>query len=236
MRARTWVTIAGGLLLLGVTTLWRISKATRWQICGDLVWQVPTSERVVALTFDDGPVPGHVDEVLEALSARNARATFFLTGQGIEGDRNDAIKILAAGHEIGNHSYSHQRMILRSGEFIREEIESTDRAIRELGVQGEILFRPPYGKKLLGLPLYLARHHRRTVMWSVEAEKDPSHGKDAASIARYVTANVQPGAILLFHVLTKSREAERQALPVVLDRLAEAGYRFASVSDLIALK
>ena len=182
------------------------------------MWQVQTSERVVALTFDDGPVPGHV-----------------LTGAGIAADRSDAAKILAAGHEIGNHSYSHRRMILRSDRFIRDEIERTDRLIRELGAKGEILFRPPYGKKLLGLPRYLARNHRRTVTWTIEAEEDPSHGRDPASIANYVVANIRPGSIVLFHVLMRSHEPERRALPVVLDRLAEAGYRFASVSDLVAL-
>jgi peptidoglycan/xylan/chitin deacetylase (PgdA/CDA1 family) len=235
MRVQSWIIVPAAALLLDVVGLWRISKATRWQLGGELVWQVPTSARVIALTFDDGPVPGHVDEVLEVLRARNARATLFLTGEGIATDRSDAANILAAGHEIGNHSYSHQRMVLRSGAFIREDIEETDRLIRGLGASGEILFRPPYGKKLFALPRYLAAHHRKTITWTVEAEADPSHGQDAASVADHVFANVRPGAIVLFHVLMPSRAAERRALPIALDRLADAGYRFVTVSDLLAL-
>jgi len=220
-------------VLVTAFALWRVSKATRWQVCGELVWEAPTTERVVALTFDDGPEAGHVEEVLGVLHDRDARATFFLTGRGIEADPVDAARIVAAGHEVGNHSYSHRRMLLRSDEFIRTEIEETDRLIRALGVTGEILFRPPYGKKLVGLPWYLAQHHRKTVMWTIDAETDPSRGVDPTSIADHVVANVYPGAIVLFHVLASSRASERRALPLVLDRLAALGYRFVTVSSLL---
>ena len=224
--------MASGVLLLGAAVLWRASKAPRWQCAGELIWQVPTSERIVALTFDDGPAPGYADEVLEALRARNARATFFVTGRGVETNRTDAAKILAAGHELANHSYSHQRMLFRSDEFIRREVEETDRLLRELGVKGEIFFRPPFGKKLFGLPRYLAAHQRKTITWSVVADGDPSRGRDPKSIADHVLANIHPGAIVLFHVLTPPRGAERQALPLVLERLADAGYQATTVAEL----
>src|SRR5581483_5151610 len=128
-----WGAIVSATVVLGLAPLllW-ISKSTRWQPFGELVWHVPTAERLVALTFDDGPESGVVDDVLEALQRRDAHATFFLTGEGISKHPDDARKILVAGHEIGNHSYSHRRMTFRSNEFIRKEIETTYSLIRSI--------------------------------------------------------------------------------------------------------
>jgi len=224
------------VLLLTLAAIgWRASKATRWQAFGELTFQVETSQPVVALTFDDGPMnPDLVDEVLKELDSRGTKATFFLNGEGIARHPTEAQRIVAAGHQLGNHSYSHQRMVLCSTEFVREELEKTDALIRAAGYDGPIDFRPPYGKKLFTLPLFLARTGRRTITWSIEAEEDPSRGTDAQSVADYVLERVRPGSIILFHVFARSREAERKALPMVLEGLRARGYQTVTVSELLA--
>lgn len=106
---------------------------------------------MVALTFDDGPTKNG-DQLISLLAKYNVKATFFLIGKEIETYPDGAIRIVQAGHQIGNHTYSHNRMVLKRPSYIKEEIERTDQLIRQAGYKGEIDFRPPNGKKLIGLP------------------------------------------------------------------------------------
>ena len=118
----------------------------------------------VALTFDDGPTPEFTDEILRILKEQDVKATFFLIGGELEKHLDEGKKIVAAGHEIGNHSFSHVRMIFVTPSFVKEEIEKTDDLIRAAGYNKPTFFRPPYGKKLFALPFYLARHDRKSVL------------------------------------------------------------------------
>ncbi len=142
------------LLLLGVSVLlFQISKSRTFQFFGEIYSRVETQQKVVALTFDDGPTRTHTDEILGILREENVKATFYLMGSAIEENQGETEKIIAQGHEIGNHSYNHERMILVTPGFVKNEIETTDGLIRKAGYQGEITFRPPFGKKLFALPL-----------------------------------------------------------------------------------
>jgi peptidoglycan/xylan/chitin deacetylase (PgdA/CDA1 family) len=219
-------TVSVLVLLYGVN---RFASARSLQMFGSIIDRVATSERVVALTFDDGPRREAVRALLPLLAAQHARATFFVEGRVIERDLTLAREIVAAGHELGNHSYSHKRMVLKSQRFIAEEIERTDQAIRAAGQVGTIYFRPPYGKKLIGLPRYLERHHRPTIMWDVE----PDSGSSAEQIAAQVVRDTRPGAIILLHVMYASRRQTLDAIPAILHGLRARGYRFASMSELL---
>jgi len=145
------IAVAVAALFAVAYGLLTLSRATTYQVFGEIVPRVETNEKVVALTFDDGPTP-LTQEVLQTLAARNVHGTFFLIGAEIAADPADARAIAASGNQIGNHSWSHDRMAFKTQSFIASEIEKTDREIRKTGYQGEIQFRPPYGKKLFGLP------------------------------------------------------------------------------------
>lgn len=118
-----------------------------FQLYGGLTYKVETNQKVVALTFDDGPTE-NVDDILTLLNDHNIKATFFLIGNEIEKNQEEAKAIVNEGHQIGNHTYSHQHMIFKSPWFIKEEIEKTDELIRHGGYKGEIDFRPPKEKRL----------------------------------------------------------------------------------------
>ncbi len=124
---------------------------------------VETNQKVVALTFDDGPTK-KVDSILAMLNKYDVKATFFLIGNEIEKNQEEAIKIVEAGHQVGNHTYSHQRMVFKSPSFIKEEIEKTDDIIKSIGYEGEIDFRPPNGKKLAALPYYLDKNKKKLLL------------------------------------------------------------------------
>ena len=117
----------------------------------------------MALTFDDGPTTDGTGHILEMLEDHSVRATFFLMGSSIEANPEAARALVAAGHEIGNHTYSHDRMVLKSHAFVKQEIEATDRLIRSVGYTGDIHFRAPYSHKFVMLPWYLSRTGRKHI-------------------------------------------------------------------------
>lgn len=234
-RARKWAIVVACALVVvvgGAFTLFEVSKSRTFQFFGTLVNRVETTEKVVALTFDDGPDPAGTQAILDTLRSRRVPATFFLIGRDIAAHPDLAHAIAAAGHEIGNHSFSHERMIGVTPAWVADEVEATDALIRTTGYTGEILFRPPNGKKLFALPHYLASHNRTTIMWDVEPDSDGT--PDAAAVVSTTLNQVRPGSIVLLHAMYASREQTRRAIAPIVDGLKERGYRFATVSQLIA--
>ena len=221
---------AVGLVVMLAWSGWRLSNSRTHQIVGDLITRVETSDSIVALTFDDGPVPVYTDSVLALLSELQVPATFFMVGAAIERHPELAAEVVLRGHEIGNHSFSHRRLVMKAPSSIRREIEDTDSLIRAAGHEGPIFVRPPYGKRLLGLPLYLWRRDRPTVLWDVEPD---THYSAAADVVGYVTEHVRPGSIILLHVEMPARSQNRKALRRFVPLLKERGYRFVTLSELI---
>lgn len=195
-----------------------------FQLFGGLTSRVETDQKVIALTFDDGPSK-HVETILALLNKYKIKATFFLIGNEIENNREETKKIVENGHQIGNHTYSHKRMVLKSPSFIRQEIEKTDALIRESGFVGEIDFRPPYGKKLLSLPYYLNKHNRDTITWNLE----PDIASDKSA---YVHQNVTNGSIILFHPMYANDNEYLKSVEEVIQLLLEENYSFVTVNEL----
>lgn len=207
-------------------------NARHFQFYGGIVTDVKTKEKVVALTFDDGPTE-KTDEILKVLDDANVKATFFLTGREIDENMEAARKIVDAGHEIGNHTYSHERMIFKSLDTVKSEIERTDALIREAGYEGTIQFRPPNGKKFLTLPYYLDKHNRKTILWNIEPDSYPEIASDSNKIVEHVTENVEPGSIILLHVMYESRKESAESVEGIIKNLKEEGYSFKTVSELL---
>lgn len=238
--ARKRLVYVGSLTILAsvliFAAVFQFSKSRTTQLFGEVFARSETSKPIVALTFDDGPSLRFTSEVLAVLRSRNVVATFFLTGKEVEENVAGAQSMMEAGHEIGNHSYSHSNMTLMGFRTVAEEIERTDTAIRMAGYGGEIHFRPPYGKKLVSLPWYLSKHNRKTVMWDVEPESFPDIDGNAEAITKHVLDNVRSGSVIIMHVMYRSRAASREALPKIIDGLRERGYAFVTVSTLMGEK
>ncbi|MGV9367455.1 polysaccharide deacetylase family protein [Amycolatopsis sp. NPDC003731] len=236
-RARKWAIVVASVLvvvLAGAVTLFEVSKSPTFQFFGTLVDRVDTTEKVVALTFDDGPDPAGTKTILDTLHSRQVPATFFLIGRDMAAHPDLARDIAAAGHELGNHSFRHDRMIGVTPSWVADEVEATDALIRAAGYSGEILFRPPNGKKLFALPHYLSEHHRTTITWDVAPDSDGT--PDTATVERAVVDQVRPGSIVLLHAMYASREQTRRAIGPILDQLKQRGFRFVTVSQLLAAR
>lgn len=210
--------------------LWQVSRARCFALGGEIVCRVETQAPLVALTFDDGPTPLGVDAVLPVLERHGATATFFLVGKAVDARPDLARRIRAAGHELANHSYTHQRMMLRPAAWYDSEIARTEAALARAGGGGSGLFRPPYGKKLWGLPQATRRAGLTMVMMDIQ---EPTTS-DPAQYAREVVAAARPGSILLLHAMFRGNQTARDALPLILDGLKAKGLRPVSVGELMA--
>ena len=216
-----------GFLLIG---LYLLIKSPTTQLFGGLTARVETSEKRVALTFDDGPTPRDTETVLGILRDLNIPATFFLIGKNMQSYPIGASEIAKAGHQIGNHSYSHQRMVFTPLREVERELSQTNALIRQAGYQGEIYFRPPYGKKLLTLPYYLNQHAIHTVTWDVAPEYGAEETPEV--LMQQVLAQVRPGSIILLHPMNGRRQTQAALTPIVKG-LQERGYTFVTVRDLL---
>ncbi|RBW69607.1 polysaccharide deacetylase family protein [Bacillus taeanensis] len=207
---------------------YQLMNARTYQLFGGLTSQIDTNEKVVALTFDDGPTE-IVREILPLLEKYHAKATFFVIGNELKENLQVGEEVAAAGHQIGNHTFSHQRMIFKKPSFIEQEIEMTNELIRETGYEGEIDFRPPNGKKLIALPYYLKKHHIKTIMWSLEPDTYYSSVSDKVN---YVNEKVKPGSIILLHPMYDDTGNELKTIEGILETLSKKGYQFVTVNEL----
>jgi peptidoglycan/xylan/chitin deacetylase (PgdA/CDA1 family) len=208
----------------------------------DAVVSVPLDEKVVALTYDDGPNPPHTQALLEMLAQHGVTATFFLKGRNVEAFPESVQAVAQAGHEIGNHSYSHRPMLSLSQSAMREELVRTSDLIENLLGQRPVLFRPPYGLQGPGLKMALDELGMPSILMSSNGtdweETDPE------LIANKILESIAPGDIILLHdghgdvdepAAQQSRAPSVAATGIVIEELKARGYRFVTVSELIAL-
>jgi len=222
------------LFFLGVCVLlFQTSKSRTFQFFGEIYSRVETTEKVVALTFDDGPSRLQTNEILSILRDENVKATFYLIGNEIEKNQGEAEKMIAEGHEIGNHTYNHERMILVSPSFVKNEIDKTDELIKKASYKGEITFRPPYCRKLLALPWHLSENNRKTITWDVEPE---TFVENSADIIKYTLENTKNGSIILLHVAYGNRSESMKSVRPIIKGLKERGFEFKTISELLAMK
>jgi peptidoglycan-N-acetylglucosamine deacetylase len=230
--------LAGLLIFLIVFTvisysLFQVSKSRTFQFFGEIVPRVETSQKTVALTFDDGPSREKTNEILQILREENIRATFYVIGAEIEKNQGELEKIIAEGHEIGNHTFNHERMILVSPSFVKSEIEKTDELIRKAGWTNEITFRPPFGRKLFTLPFYLSKNNRKTITWDVEPETYVEKSED---LIKHTLDNAKNGSIILLHIMYSNRNESMKSVRPIIKGLREKGFEFKTVSGLLAMK
>lgn len=220
---------AAVMLCIGV--IWAYSASPRVMLFGKIVPRIQTSQKIVALTLDDGPLPGTTEETLAQLKKADVPTTFFVIGMEAKQHPQQLKAIVDAGYDVGNHSYSHRVLMGVTQKTIQAEVEDTDTLIRQAGYQKPIYFRAPYNYKLVGLPWYLYTHNR------VDISRDvvPSEGYDrsAVQIADEVVANVRPGSIILLHPMYAHTKTSREALPLISKRLKDQGYHFVTVTELL---
>ncbi|WP_131742506.1 polysaccharide deacetylase family protein [Actinomadura roseirufa] len=207
-----------------------------WQPPGrqvDVVWAVDTAQRLVALTFDDGPMERWTPQVLDTLDAEKVPATFFVVGSRLV----RAARLVhgrLGRHEIGNHTWKHDDLSRMSHRNAFRSIHRTHTAIKEITGREPVLLRPPWGR-LGGTTLHVAAEHGYDLaLWSLLVQ-DHRLGRRPAELVETVVDNTRPGTIVLAHdVGAPSRRIAVQQLPAIIRGLRGKGFEFVTVSQLRA--
>jgi peptidoglycan/xylan/chitin deacetylase (PgdA/CDA1 family) len=233
-RGWRWALVLALATLAAVGTIvvlqppWSIDVAA-W-VAPDMVWRVETTQPLVALTFDDGPVPGQTSVALDLLARHHARATFFMIGERAAAHPELVEKVRRGGHEVGNHAYADRRTLGLPEEEFRADLLRTEEV---LGLKGRIkVYRPPSG---LISPTQLAivrGQGYRCVMGSAYPY-DPM-GPPASYIRWLVTKNLAPGVIVALHDGIPEASETLDALEGILEAGERKGLRFVTVSELLA--
>ena len=185
----------------------------------------------IALTFDDGPHPRLTSKILEILDKYSVKATFFVIGVNAKNYPEQLQKILEKGHEIGNHTYSHNILKSLPKEKIEKEIFDTEIQIKEIVDYDLTLLRPPCGLYDKSLEEIAEGSGDKIVLWSLDT-LDWKHSS-AIDMSKKILRSVRDGDIILFHDYVSGEYNTPRTLEIVIPILLEKGYEFVTVSELL---
>ncbi|MGL5064993.1 MAG: polysaccharide deacetylase family protein [Microcoleus sp.] len=191
-----------------------------------------SQQKAIALTFDDGPWPKTTEQILDILKKNNIKATFFWVGRYLQSYPELGRKVAAAGHAIGNHTWSHQYH-QHNDRGASREIDRTTSLIQEVTGVKTSMFRPPGGILTNGLVAYAQKKDYATIMWSADSLDWRS---STQSLMENVMRQANSGGIVLMHDGGGNRARTVQALPEIISRLRKEGYRFVTVPELLQMQ
>lgn len=196
-----------------------------------LIWRMPANNKEIYLTFDDGPIPGPTDFVLDELKKVSITATFFCIGDNIRKHPDVFKRIVEGGHAIGNHTYNHLNGWRTSTQAYIDNIEKFE---HELSIascsrlqSGSTIFRPPYGKITRTQIKKLSQH--KIIMWDVLTQ-DYDNNLTPEKCLRNTIAVTRPGSIIVFHDSLKAEKNLCFVLPRYISHFRDKGYSFRSIT------
>jgi peptidoglycan/xylan/chitin deacetylase (PgdA/CDA1 family) len=199
---------------------------------GNIVYYRRRNDRMeIALSFDDGPHPRYTPEILSILAEYGVSATFFMVGENVMYYPEAASAVIAAGHEVGNHSFSHRRLSGLSEWEIRSEITRCEEALANVGECRPHLLRPPEGSMNATLRRISGQMDYRMILWDIDT-RDWAHTPPSV-ICEQILDKVQAGDIILMHDYIGRDSPTPEALRLVIPELLQRGYHFVTVSELI---
>jgi peptidoglycan-N-acetylglucosamine deacetylase len=199
---------------------------------------LPTSDKVIALTFDDGPNEPYTSQILDVLAHYNVKATFFLIGKNVELYPDIALRILADGHIIGNHSFSHNANHALSFSYYKD-IDKAEQAIADATGVETALYRPPHGRKSPWELKNVTRMGYKEILWDISTNELSKH--DPEFLADQIIKKSRPGGIIDLHdgygALHNTSRADKskvvEMLPLIIERLEAEGYSFVTIPQLL---
>jgi peptidoglycan-N-acetylglucosamine deacetylase len=195
---------------------------------------LPEGKKVIALTFDDGPWPQTTENILATLTKENVKATFFVIGQPLKSFPEISKKVVAAGHEMANHTQHHWYHRMDSI-VAQREIEDTNKMLLEDINVKTSYFRPPGGVLTNGLVAYSMQRNDTVLMWSADSGDSNPRRPSAESIIKTVVSQATPGGIVLMHDGGGNHENTAKALPEIIRQLRAQGYSFATITELLEM-
>lgn len=195
------------------------------KIFSNYVWDIPNTDNIIYLTFDDGPTPEVTEWVLEELKKHKAKATFFCIGKNIDNHPKLFLKVVNDGHAIGNHTFNHLQGWKTNTDDYLANICLCESSINNFQTSKYKLFRPPYGKIKISQSKKLRKLGYQIIMWDVlSADFDQTISKQKC--LENVLENVVSGSVVVFHDSIKAYQNLEFVLPRVLKTLKERGFKF----------
>jgi peptidoglycan/xylan/chitin deacetylase (PgdA/CDA1 family) len=189
------------------------------------IWTVSTTDKIIYLTFDDGPIPEVTPFVLDELKKYDAKATFFCIGKNVDAHPGIFQQIMDEGHSIGNHSYDHLNGWQTTNEEYYNNIEKCSETLSTHDAANpQRLFRPPYGKLKPAQYKFLKERYR-IVLWDV-LTFDFDAKMSEEKVLNNVTSHAGPGSVIVFHDSLKAQQRVEYALPKVLEHFSAKGFKF----------
>jgi len=205
------------------------------------IYQVDVPDKVVALTFDDGPSPVWTPQILDELKKAGVKATFFMIGKYVEKHPQIARRVVEEGHDIGNHSYDHRVLIYYKMKTLEREINDAERVIKDITGQTTHYFRPPKAWITYKEKEKIKQMGYKIILWTLNSKDWVTF--DDKYMVRFLVHNVRPGDIILFHdgggVFSTEggdRHETVKTIPQLVEKLREKGYRFVTITELLDMK
>lgn len=201
-------------------------------VFGSVLGRLPTDEKVISLTFDDGPNPDATPLILDALAERNVKATFFILGRHAERWPELVMRVAQEGHQIGNHGYFHRKLHLKRPFYVRQDIKLGKRAIERAGAPSPAWFRAPHGFRNPWVTSIAQSMGERVAGWSLGVWDTDRPG--VKEIVKRTVEGTRPGSIVLLHDgdgydPEGDRMQTAAAVPQIIDELRARGFGFATL-------
>lgn len=239
--------LAAALVFIAFVAYELLEQPTN-QLWGRTLTQGPTNQRVVALTYDDGPNPPYTSRILDVLEQEHVHATFFVVGRAVQAYPGVVRREVRDGDAVGNHTWDHRHLILLSRSHVRASLQQTDAAIYAATHQHTHLMRPPFGARDWIVMQAAHRLGYTVVMWSVPLARDWEYPPPRV-IAQRVLPHVTDGSIIVLHDGNRGqlcgaerlsphvcdRSSDIEATRLIVQRLKAEGYRFVTIPQLIRL-
>lgn len=242
---------AAGLAVVAVAIFaaYELMEAPGNQVFGKTIVAGPPDQKVVALTFDDGPNPPYTGRILDVLAKEHVHATFFLVGRAVAAYPAVVRREARDGNALGNHSWEHEHLIALTRTQVRASLQKTDDAIYAATGTHTNIMRPPFGARDWFVLAVAQKMGYTPVMWSVPLVRDWEN-PPAVVIAQRVLANVRDGSIVVLHDGNRGqlcaaqhlgarvcdRSSDIDATRMIVESLKKDGYRFVTVPQLMALR
>lgn len=205
------------------------------------LYHINIRDKVVALTFDDGPSKKWTPRILDELKKAGVKATFFMIGKHVVQYPEIARRVAAEGHEIGNHTYKHDVLIYYKKGELKKEIETAEEIIKQVTGQTPRYFRPPKAWLTKREKKKIKEMGYEIVLWSLNSKDWVTF--DDKYIVKFLLKHIQPGDIILFHdaggvfnIENGRRKETVKTIPRLVEKLKEKGYRFVTITELLKLR
>lgn len=199
-----------------------------------IVWDIKTEEKIIALTFDDGPHKKYTNEVMDLLNEYDAKGTFFVVGEQAQKNPDVILRMHEEGHEIANHTYTHP--FKATVPQIIEEIRQTNDVIFSITGRTSMLFRPVEGQYTDTLIESVVQDGYKVVMWSWHQDTEDWRNPGVNKIVDRVLKGARKGDVVLFHDGGGNRRQTVEALAKILPALQKEGYKFVTISELLNIQ